>query len=88
MHISTPADWEAAQEVFDGFHDAVVRSLVFVNDHRVRSDAAMEWSGEPALRAIVQTQSRDHPGVSLFPRRLQHHVREPNRCSARRGSDD
>jgi hypothetical protein len=63
--ISSPADWEAAQEVFDGFHDAVVRSLTFVNDHRVRSDAAMEWWGDAVLRAIIQTQSREHPGGEI-----------------------
>jgi hypothetical protein len=66
MEITSPADWDAAQELLGWFHDAVTRSLVFVNDERVHPDSSMEVShGEAKVKAIIQTQSREHPGGQL-----------------------
>jgi hypothetical protein len=62
MEITSPADWDAAQEQLGWFHDAVTLSLVFVNDGRVLSDSSMQMSqGEAGLKAIIQTQSRERP---------------------------
>jgi hypothetical protein len=66
MEITSPADWDAAQEQLGWFHDAVTLSLVFVNDARVLPDSSMQMSqGEAELKAIIQTQSRDRPGGQL-----------------------
>jgi len=66
MEITSPGDWNAAQELLGWFHDAVTRSLVFVNDERVLPDSSMEMSqGQAELKAIIQTQSREHPGGQL-----------------------
>jgi len=66
MEITSPADWDAAQEQLGWFHDAVTLSLVFVNDERVLPDSSMQMSqGEAQLRAIIQTQSRERPGAQL-----------------------
>ena len=64
--IKTPQDWENAADAASWFHDAVVRSVAFVNDERVDSGGAMHMGrGESTLRVVVQTQDREQQAVML-----------------------
>lgn len=72
MEITSPADWDAAQELLGWFHDSVTRSLVFVNEARVLPDGSMEMGqGQAELKVIIQTQSRERPGGQLTFRGVQ-----------------
>jgi hypothetical protein len=72
VDITTPEDWKAAEASLNWLHDAVTRSLLFVNDARVLPDGSMEMAhGEAVLKVIVQTQNHDHPGAEVTFRGVQ-----------------
>jgi hypothetical protein len=67
VEVTTVEQWEAAQEMFDWFHDAATRSFAFLNDQRVLPGGSMEMGhGEGVLRVVVQTQSSDQPGGEII----------------------